>query len=169
MKHEVCMVKTTEILRTHLQSLIKEYGYSIVRERYSPEIMGNAELVLMSNITGIKFVVDRSQVLVNLGKVAWPEDEWFELSDVVHFYAPDIEVYIFPKGLQDHNEKLELQVNRLVRILRQYCEPVLRGDYSHEDQIKEVERKRVEDMLDYYKKLSEDKNITKNNQGDDNG
>lgn len=149
----------TEIIRTNFQFLIDEYGYTITREVYLPEIMGNAELVLMSNTTGIKVVVDRSQVMVNIGDSSRPEDEWFDLSDVVHFYAPTlIDVYIFPTNPQNHQDKIETQVDWLVRILRQYCEPLLRGDFSNEDQIKEIERKRVDEMLEHLKKLFEDKN-----------
>ena len=86
-----------EIISTNYQSLMDEYGFSIVREVFSPEIMGNVELILMSPMTGIKVVVDRNQVLVNIGDSSNPEDEWFELSDVVHFYAPTfLDVYIFP-------------------------------------------------------------------------
>lgn len=152
-------MKPTEIIRANFQLLMDEYGYSIAREVYSSEIMGNAELVLISQTTGIKVVVDRSQVFVNIGDLSRSEDEWMELSDVVHFYAPTlVDVYSFPTNPQNNQDSIESQVERLVRILRQYCEPVLKGDFSNEDQIKEIEGKRVEEMLEYFKRLSEDRN-----------
>jgi hypothetical protein len=135
-----------------------EYGFSVVHEVYSPGIMGNAVVVFKSDTTGIKIVVDRSQVLVNIGKLTMPEEEWFELSDIVHFYAPALEdVYVFPRDFQNNQDTVELQVGRLAQIIRQYCEPLLKGDFSDENQIKEIEKKRVADMLEHFKKLSEDK------------
>jgi hypothetical protein len=40
--------------------------------------------------------------------------EWFEFSDMIHFFAPEIEpVYIFPQDLSNYQAEIESQVSRL--------------------------------------------------------
>ena len=150
-----------ELIKNHFKYLLDEYGFSIEREYYSPEIMGNAAVVYISNTTGVIIAVDRSQVLISIGRSALPEDQWFEFSDVIHFYAPTVkEAYIFQID-DTHLVEVELQLERLAQLLRKYCEPLLRGNFSDEDQIKEFERQRAEEMLEDFRKLSEDKRKTK--------
>lgn len=138
-----CKMKT-EIIKAKFQFLLDEYGYSVQRELYSPEVMGNALVVFVSSTTGMMVVVDRDQVLVNIGDVSRPEKEWYEFSHVVHFRAPTLkEVYYFQKNLPDHHD-LEPQLDWIVHLLREYCEPVLRGDFSNVRRLKkEVRRSAV--------------------------
>jgi hypothetical protein len=147
-----------EIIKRYFEYLTDEYGFFIEREGYSPETMGNAEIVFASKIIAIKVVVDRSQVLINIGKVTWPEREWLEFTDVIHYFNPSMEeVYDFPEGpWKNQISIIETQAKHLSLILRQYCEPLLMGDFSMQDQVKEIERRSVAEMLEHFKKLSED-------------
>jgi hypothetical protein len=146
------------MIKRYFEYLMDEYGFLVDRERNYPEAMGNADIVFKSRLTAIKVVVDRGQVLINIGKVTWPEREWFEFSDVVHYFNPSMkEVYDFSEGpLNNQTAVIETQAKRLSLILRQYCEPMLIGDFTMQDQIKEVEKKRVAELLEHFKKLSED-------------
>jgi hypothetical protein len=146
---------TNELIKKSFNFLADEYGYSIDREKYSPEAMGNAYVLYKSQSVGIKVVVDRSQVLINIGDLSWPEENWFEFGDVVQFFNPEMkEVYDFSRGSLDNQAYIESQAKRLARILRQYCKPMLRGDFSMQDDIKEIEKKRVTAMLEHFQKLS---------------
>lgn len=147
-----------EIIKRYFEYLIDEYGFLIEREEYSPEAMGNAYIVYTSKLIGIGVVVDRDQVLINIGQVTWPEREWFEFTDVIHYFNPNIKkVYAFSGvPLEKQNFTIEAQVKHVSIILRQYCEPILMGDFSMEDLIKEIERKRAKEILEHFKKLSED-------------
>ncbi len=147
---------TNELIKKYFNFLTDEYNYSIDHEKYSPEAMGNAYVLYKSQLIGIKVVVDRSQVLINIGKLSWQEKEWFELGDVVRFFNPEMkEVYDFSRGSLDNQAYIESQAKRLALILRQYCEPVLRGDFSMQDQIREIEKKRVTELLEHFQKLSQ--------------
>ncbi len=145
-----------ELIKFHFRYLIDEYGFSIVDEEYFPEMMGNAIVVYESATSGIMVVIDRSQVLINVGKPSWPHRYWFEFSDVIQFFIPEIkEAYVFVNEDSPKNRiEIEVQINRLALLLRQYCEPLLRGDFSMHDKIREIETKRVEELLEHLKSLS---------------
>lgn len=156
------MTTPIELIKRHFQYLVDEYGFSIANEGYSPEVMGNAQVVLKSVSTVVKVIIDRSQVFLNIGELSWPEKDWFELSDVVQFFNPDLkEIYDFSGGLQNNQAYLDSQIKRLALILRQYCEPLLRGNFSMEDEIRNIENKRVTEMLEHFQKLSKGSGRTK--------
>ncbi len=136
-----------DIIKEHYKYL-DEYGFSIYQERYSPEFFGDAEVIYQSSSVVVKIVVDRSQVLINIGKGAWPEKDWFEFSDVMRFFAPGERAYVFAQS------SVENQVKRTARLMKQYCWKLLEGDFSMQDQIKTIEAKRVAAMLSSFQKLS---------------
>jgi hypothetical protein len=149
---------TNELIKKHFNYLINDYGFSIDREEHSTEQMGNAYIVYVSRAIAIMIVVDRSQVLLNLGEPSWPEREWFEFTDVVSFFNSSItEVYNFSESPIDHRAYVEKQVQYLAYILRVNCEPLLRGDFSMQNQIREIEQKRVLEMLESFHELSDNK------------
>ena len=136
-----------DLLKLHFKYLTDDYGFVVAHEIYSPMVMGNASVDFESSKTRIEIVLDRSQVLIALGPVSWPRHEWFEFSDVVRFFAPAVDpIYVFPEDIPDHAAALEMQVSRLANPMRQHCDPVLRGDFSMCDGIKEVERKREAEL-----------------------
>lgn len=148
---------TNELIKKAFMFLIDEYGYTVESEIYSPEIMGNSVVIYNSQSTGIKVVVDRSQVLINIGELSLPEKEWLEFGDVIKYFNPEInEAYDFSRGSLDNQAYIESQAKRLALLLRQYCDPLLRGDFSMQNRIKEIEKDRVTKMFEHFKKLSED-------------
>jgi hypothetical protein len=145
----------TELIKRYFHYLVDEFGFSIDREGYSPEVMGNAVVVFVSTSTAVKVVVDRSQVLINIGELSWPEKDWFEFGDVVQFFNPNLkDVYDFSGDSLDNQAYIVSQAKHLALLLRQYCEPLLRGDFSMQDKIREIEKKRVAEMLEHFQKLS---------------
>lgn len=147
-------LKNNELIRKYFNFLIDDYGFSVFREEYSPKYMGNADIVYKSGSIAILVVVDRSQVLLNVGKTTQPEKEWFEFTDVIKYFNPTIsEVYDFSRGSLPDQDYVEMQAKREAQLLRQYCEPLLRGDFSMYEQIKEIENKRSSEMLEQFKKL----------------
>jgi hypothetical protein len=131
--------------------LIKDYGFSIARERYDPNMMGNAQVIFESTLIGIDIVLDRSQVLIAIGSLAKPRREWFEFSDVLHYFTPDLTAYIFPnvpKDFPNYESSVDAQVSRLAKLMSQYCAPILNGDLSIANKVKEIESKRVSEMLE---------------------
>ena len=137
----------TEITKKHFDYLFAENEFKIVEEKYYPELMGGALLHLESNKCGILFVLDRRAMTIELGPPSLPQQEWLEFSDTVRFFAPEIDpVYKFldEPGYETH---IEFQASGLSKILKEHCTPLLEGDFSMYDVIKDIERKRVRKML----------------------
>ena len=112
-------------------TVISWFGFIIIDEREEPNIMGNGFITYQSNATLIRIVIDRSQVLLNVGEVNAPEREWLEFSDVIHYFKPEFgEVYDF-----SNEASIEKQAKRVSELLRKYCEPILIGDFSIKDLI----------------------------------
>jgi len=146
----------SNLVRQHFRYLTDEYGFSITHDEYFPESMGNADILFVSPQTGVRIVLDRGQVVINIGSVLQPQKDWFEFSDVVHFFTPETEpVYIFPQDNSNYHAAIESQVIRLARLMRQYCEPLLKGDFSMQSGISEIERQRVAKLLDDLNRLTE--------------
>ncbi len=56
-----------ERVRTSFQYLIDDYGFSVKDERYDPQSFGNSLVEFRSKETAIRLVLDRGQVLIDLG------------------------------------------------------------------------------------------------------
>lgn len=150
------MTNTLEIIRQQFHFLVDEYSFSIVEELYSPDVMGNALIVFKSISTIVKVVVDRSQVLVEIGAISWAEKDLFEFSDVISYFHSGIEeVYKFGEGSTDNRANIESQASQLAFLLREYCVPLLNGNFSMETKIREIESRRVESMMEQFKKLAQ--------------
>jgi hypothetical protein len=146
----------SSLVRQHFRYLTDEYGFSITRDDYFPEHMGNADMLFVSPQTGVEIVLDRGQVLINIGPIIQARKEWFEFSDVVHYFAPEIEpVYIFSEDASSYQAAIESQVARLAQLMRQYCEPLLKGDLSTQNSIREIEGTRVAKLMDHLNGLAE--------------
>jgi hypothetical protein len=150
------MANTLEIIRQQFHFLVDEYSFSIVEELYSPDVMGNALVVFKSISTVVKVVVDRSQVLVEIGAISWAEKDLFELSDVISYFHSGIkEVYKFEEGSTENRANIESQASQLAFLLGEYCVPLLNGNFSMETKIREIESRRVESMMEHFKKLAQ--------------
>lgn len=150
------MANNLEIIRQQFHLFVDEYSFSIVEELYSPDVMGNALVVFKSTSTIVKVVVDRSQVLVQIGAISWAEKDLLEFSDVINYFYPGIdEVYNFEEGSLDNKADIESQAKRLAFLLHKFCGPLLHGNFSMESKIREIEKRRVELMLEQFKKLSQ--------------
>ena len=151
-----------DLVEQYFHYLIDDYGFSVVAERYSPKYMGNAQVVYESSSVGISIVLDRGEVLINLGPRSRPRHDWFEFTDVVHYFAPNLEpVYVFPQDqfpheVMDPRVIQDFQVSRLAQIMHQHCEPILRGDLSMQTRIQELEGNRAAEMLEEFSRLSQE-------------
>lgn len=150
------MSDRADLIVQNFDYLINIYGFRIDRKEYDPQTMGNAIVVFKSPKFGIEVVIDRNQVLISIGEQLDPRMEWFEFSDVVKYFAPYAEdVYIFPDKTSGNtwNNVIEIQLRRLAVILRQYCEPLLKGESWMKAELKKIEEKRAAEML---KKFGQD-------------
>lgn len=150
------MKDVLSLIKESFHYLIHEYKFLIDREQYSPEVMGNASVVYKAANIGIQVVVDRSQVLLNIGESVLPDRYWFDFSDVMQYFAPHIKsIYGFQNNDSRECPNIGGQLKELAVMLRQYCEPILRGDFSMSKGIREIETKRISEMLDEFRTYSQ--------------
>mgnify|MGYP000219498111 CR=1 FL=1 len=137
----------TEQAKQHFHYLIDDYGFSVVDERYEPEAFGNSLIQFRSSAIDIMVVLDRGQVLIDVSPYPRLSNYQFGLATVVKFLAPEANepVYIFPETWEDYDDMIEWQLTRLARMLRQYCAPVLRGEFSDWETMNECRKKEAEE------------------------
>ncbi len=137
----------TEQAKQHFHYLIDDYGFSVVDERYEPEAFGNSLIQFRSSAIDIMVVLDRGQVLIDVSPYPRPSNYQFSLATVVKFLAPEANepAYIFPETWEDYDDMIEWQLTRLARVLRQYCVPVLRGEFSDWKTMNECRKKEAEE------------------------
>ncbi len=142
-----------EQVKERFRYLIDDHGFSVVDERYDPEAFGNSLVDFQSSNTVIRVLLDRGQVLIDIGPCPRSPDYWFGLASVVEFLAPEADepAYIFPETWDSYYDKIDWQVVRLARVLRQYCAPVLRGEFSR---WKEMAERRSKEAGDIYRALT---------------
>ena len=153
------LIDRSDLIIQHFVYLIKEYDFIIENKEFDPSSMGNAFVIFKSSRVGIEIVIDRNQVLIALGDQTEPRENWLDYNDVLHYFAPLEVAYSNLDKLFDEkrannrsntdtwDEVLEFQLNRVGFMLRRYCEPILKGDLSMIKDIKEIEEKRVTEML----------------------
>ncbi len=136
-------MKETQLdkIKSHLRFLVDQYNFDLVGEQYSPEVMGNAFVKYLASTVGILVICDRHQVLTQIGLKSWPENEWFHLDDIVRFFYPNFE------EANNFNKSIEEQLIYITSLFQGVCKPLILGDFSMQDQIREVERQRVKKML----------------------
>jgi len=115
--------------------LVQDYGFSVIHEEYYPESYGNAIVVLQSKDCRVRVLLEREQVLVEVGPLWAPEDWsshasdlWFDLTDITAFLTQGTDrwEYYFPDTSLDHAYRIDRQLIRLAGILRPYCGRVFR-------------------------------------------
>jgi hypothetical protein len=150
------MVDRSDLIAEHFQYLTEAYGLSRAQQEFAPQTMGNACVYFQSPVIGIRIAIDRNQVLVNIGDPAWPTREWLEFSQVLGYFAPAVIAYDFGEKTEKNtwDELVALQLGRLALILRQQCEPLLRGEVAMDAIVKHVRDNRAAEMREHFDKLS---------------
>jgi hypothetical protein len=138
----------TKEVRKEFAFLFDDYDFQIDKESSEPARMGNAGVVLVSSNVLMSIVKDRGQVLINIGEVSKPREEWFEFADVIRFFSADenLDVYQFRTNPYDV-PPIDRQLSRLAWLAREYCSPIFRGDFSMKDSIKSLEKVRLAALL----------------------
>lgn len=136
-----------EQVKKHFHYLIDDYDFSVVNEKSDPEAFGNSLVDFQSGTTAVRVTLDRGQVLVDMRPLTESSTSWFSLGSVVEFLAPEADepVYVFPETWDHYYDMINGQVSRMARVLRQYCAPVLRGEFSQWKEIDERTRKGAEE------------------------
>jgi hypothetical protein len=119
---------------------------SVINEKYSDRIV-----ILSSEIISLRVVHDRGQITLDLDINQLNSNIWFDFTDVIHKFAPDIDrIYYFPEGKSTFESSASEQLDRIVYLLKTYCMDFLLGDISHVEQIKRNENKRKLSNINYF-------------------
>jgi hypothetical protein len=106
-------------------SFLNDLGFTIKeKEEVDPKAMGNGFFVFISSSAGIEIVLDRGQVLMEIGKASQDRKEWIDWSIISSVYSPTEKAY-------DFELDIDSQVKRLSELLRKYCLGLLKGDFSN--------------------------------------
>ncbi len=136
------------MVKQHFQFLINEYGFSIIKESYNPEMKaGNGSVVYQSKLVTLEILVDKTEVQIKIGQRKLPGEKWFDFRDVMKCFAPEVEdVYLRSGAALTFKDSfaIEARMLNLAVLLRKYCEPLLGGDFSMKDKIREAEEKRTQ-------------------------
>jgi len=125
--------------------LIEDYGFSVVDERYNPEAFGNSLVDFQSNSIVMRVLLDRGEVTVDFRPRTGPSNSWYDLGSVVEFLAPEADepIYIFPETWGNYQDMINWQVDRLAKVVQQYCARVLRGEFSGWEEIAETRNRKA--------------------------
>lgn len=139
--------KFIEQTKRHFRYLIDDYSFSVVDEEYDPEAFGNSLVRFRSSTADVVLVLDRGQVLIDINPYPMMQDCQFGLPSVVKFLAPEVSepAYIFPETWENYNDMIDSQLERLARVLRQYCSSVLRGEFSDWEALSDSRKKEAEE------------------------
>jgi hypothetical protein len=114
--------------------LFDEYGFFVIHEEHHNRNGYNAVVVLESRGCRIRLLLEREQVLVDVGSLSAPKDwstpapdEWFGLTYVTGFLSngTDQWKYEFPDTALDRSLRIDQQLIKLAGKLRPYCDQIL--------------------------------------------
>jgi hypothetical protein len=135
------------LTKQYFQFLINEFGFSIIKESYNPEIkIGNGSVMYQSKFVTLEVVVDKTEVLLKIGQRRAPLEKRFDFLDVMKCFAPEVEDAYLRSGITltlKDSLVIETRIRNIGTLLRKYCQPLLAGDFSMKANIKEVEEKRA--------------------------
>jgi len=139
----------SELITTSFNYLVDTYGFTVKMKEFDPMSMGNAIVVYNSKYVSIEIVIDRGQVLISIGKADMPRNTWFDITDVVSFFAQDIVVYEFIEKNKERTQEqaVMMQLDHLSIILQKYCSPILGGNLNSFPNIERIEKNRQNEML----------------------
>lgn len=114
--------------------LFDQYEFAVIHEEYHGQNDGNAIVVLESPACRIRVLLEREQVLVDIGPLSAPEDwstpapnDWFGLTYVTGFLSKGTDQweYAIPQTTLDRNLRIDRQLVRLADKLRPYCDLII--------------------------------------------
>jgi hypothetical protein len=141
-----------ELVQEKFNFLIIEYGFHFVSFNRDSLNFGNSLIRLESDEVGINIILDRSQISIHIGQLSKPDDDWFDFVDLLQYFAPKIKTpYIYPENLIG-NERINFQMDRLSQLIKQYCAPIINGDFSMAKKIQKIKLNRIKEMIKEMKK-----------------
>jgi len=114
--------------------LFDQYGFSVIHEEYHGQNGCNAIVVLESPDCRIRVLLEREQVLVDIGPLSAPVDwstpapnDWFGLTYVTGFLSngTDQWEYVIPDTALDRSLRIDQQLVSLAEKVRPCCDLIV--------------------------------------------
>ena len=140
------MTNRDDLIVQHFEYLITEYGFSVTRKERDPRPNWNAYVVFESSKIGIRVAVEMNEIGIDMGNYSDSVYEWLDFRNIMKYYAPQIkEVYVLTRKTPETtwDDAVETQLVRLSWLLREYCEPLLRGENIAKDEIKKIGKDQI--------------------------
>jgi hypothetical protein len=135
------------LIKQHFQFLIDEFGFAIIKESYDPGLNSVSGVVTyQSRSVNIEIEVDRAELLLKIGGRKSDRAKWFDFEDVMQIFAPEVEdVYRRSGAVQTLKDSVaaSARIRYVALLLRQYCQPLLAGDFVMLPEIKDTENLRA--------------------------
>jgi hypothetical protein len=120
------------LVRKKLDYLISQYKYSFREELHSTEPFGDCLIEFWSSKTIVSIRLDRMDIVLLLGPLGEVESARLSLEVLVDFMTSRKKQFT-AANFDFHGsfeERIEFHLERYASILREYCDPFLRGDFS---------------------------------------
>ena len=147
------MEQFVELVKKHFQYLLDDYGFSVVDERYEPQVFGNSLVQFHSSNMEIMIVLDRGHVSIDISPHPNPLGYQFGLSTILEYLVPEVErlAYDYSEAPDDYYSRIIWQITRFAPLLHEHCDKVLRGEFSD---WKEMDERREKRALREYRALT---------------
>jgi hypothetical protein len=135
------MTNRDDLIVQYFEYLVNEYGFRITRKERDPRPSWNAVVVFESSKIGVQVAVEMDEVAIHMGDCSDLVYDWFSFSNIMKYYAPHIkEVYVPTRKTTETtwDDVVETQLVRLSGLLREYCEPLLKGENLAKGEIKKI-------------------------------
>jgi hypothetical protein len=159
--------KFNDVVKKHFKYLIDDYGFCIKEETPATDNPLWQGIVVYANESEpdlpfkkkpfVRLVLDRGYVMLDIKSGEMTEREWFYISEVMKLIAPEVQVREKVDFSKDPYEIVETQIQNLSKLLVQYCDSLLKGDFSIGDQIQAKRMQEREDRIVKWKKQKEEK------------
>jgi len=120
------------LVRQYLGFLIDDYGFSLKEDINHSESFGEGVIVFWSKTTVVSIRLDRGEIWDEIGPSTEPPVAWLSQGAIIHFLTN--EKRKFPINYTEYSNRIdtgiELMLTNYAQLLREYCEPILRGDFS---------------------------------------
>lgn len=150
---EMKMSTPNELIKKYFDYLTADFGFQIIRDIYDSKSFGNAQIIYASKVVGIEVISDRGSIYLSIGRITQPVSQWFAISDIIQYFAPEIENPYLAKVYQKGSE--ESRIKWLSQVLLQYCKIILTGDLSMEDELNTIKDKRIIEAEKRFKYLKQ--------------
>jgi hypothetical protein len=111
---------------------VRDYDFSVVEELYGPEPFSDGLVEFRSEHAIVSIRLDRGDVLIRIGPIAEPEIARVSIQTAAEALSQGkVKAIIAPREMPNNfEERIDFQLAKYASALRQYCEPILRADFS---------------------------------------